>query len=85
MISNKARWAKLAVNHLISNKHEWKNCFIKNNQKILLDLADFTLQELAEPEGNLKNAVSQAMAHTVHMAAKPIKSLELHLYNVSSF
>ena len=35
-------------NHLISNKWEWENYFIKNNtspwQDILLDLADFALQ-----------------------------------------
>ena len=31
--------------HLLSNKREWNNCLIKNNQEILLDLADFALQE----------------------------------------
>ena len=35
-------------NHLISNKRKWDNCFIKNNQGILLDLADFALQEQTE-------------------------------------
>ena len=35
-------------NHLISNKREWNNCFIKNNQEILLDHADFALQEQPE-------------------------------------
>ena len=43
----KARWptlrASLAINHLISNKHEWNNSFIKNNQDILIDLVDFAL------------------------------------------
>ena len=34
-----------SYNHLISNKREWNNCFIKNNQEIFLDLADFALQE----------------------------------------
>ena len=33
----------VGYNHLISNKHEWNNCFIKNNQEMLLDHADFTL------------------------------------------
>ena len=37
-------------NHLISNKHEWNDCFIKKNQEMLLDLADFTLQE--QPQDN---------------------------------
>ena len=32
----------------ISNKHEWNNCFIKDNQKKLLDLVDFALQEQRE-------------------------------------
>ena len=35
-------------NNLISNKREWNNCFIKNNQEMLLDHADFALQEQAE-------------------------------------
>ena len=35
-------------NHLISNKREWNNCFIKNNREILLYLADFALQEQLE-------------------------------------
>ena len=30
----------IANNHLISNKGAWGNCFIENNQEILLDLAD---------------------------------------------
>ena len=28
---------------IISNKRKWNNCFIKNNQEIFLDLADFAL------------------------------------------
>ena len=32
-------------NHLISNKRKWNNCFIKNNQEILLDPTDFAVQE----------------------------------------
>ena len=43
--------ANEARNHLISNNREWNNCFIKNNQDILSDLADFALQE--KPEDNL--------------------------------
>ena len=35
-------------NHLISNKREWNNCVIENNQEMLLDHADFALQEQAE-------------------------------------
>ena len=36
--------------HLISNKCEWNNCFIKNNQEMLPDHADFALQEQAEDD-----------------------------------
>ena len=56
-----------AYNHLISNKREWHNCFIRSNQKILPDLSDFALQEQTEFFG-----------HGV-MADKPqIKYLELN-------
>ena len=61
----------------ISNKREWNNCFIKNNQEILLDRADFALQE--QPENNLKFAISWTWYHASYtMAAQPIKYLELH-------
>ena len=67
----------VGYNHLISNKCEWNNCFIKNNQKMLLDHTDFALQELAED--NLMVAFSWAWYNGSYtMAAKPIKSLELH-------
>ena len=59
------------------NKCEWNNCIIKNNQEILLDLADFALQE--QPEGNLIVAISRAWYNGSYtMAAKPIKYLELY-------
>ena len=35
----------VGYNQLISNKRKWNNCFIKNNQQILLDLTDFAVQE----------------------------------------
>ena len=43
-------------NHLVSNEHEWNNCFIKNNQEIFLDLADFAMEE--QPEDNFMVAIS---------------------------
>ena len=53
------------------------NCFIKNNKEILLNLADFALQE--QLEGNLMVAISRAWYNGSYtMAAKPIKSLQLH-------
>ena len=61
---------------MISNKREWNNCFIENNQEILLDLADFTLQE--QLEDNLMVAISQALYNGSYtIAAKPINFLEL--------
>ena len=64
-------------NHLISNKREWNNCFIKNNHEKLLDLTDFAAQE--QPADNLMVAISQPWYNGSYtMAAKPIKSLELH-------
>ena len=47
---------RAGFNHLISNKREWNNCYIKN-QQILLDFADFAWLE--QPEGNLVDAISQ--------------------------
>ena len=67
------RWLSI----ISSNKREWNNCFIKNNQELLLDRADFALQEQAED--NLMVAFSWAWYNGSYtMAAKPIKSLELH-------
>ena len=43
--SQRGAQRRVVFNHLISNKCEWNNCFIKNNQEILLDFADFPLQE----------------------------------------
>ena len=61
----------------MSNKRQLNNCFIKNNQEILLDLADVTLQE--QQKDNLMVVISQAWYNGSYtMAAKPIKSLELH-------
>ena len=68
---------RVGYNHLISNKHEWNNCFIKTYQEILLDLADFALQE--QPEDNLMVSISRVWYNGSNtMAVKPIKSLELH-------
>ena len=45
--SRRGAQRRVGYNHLISNKREWNNCFIKNNQEMLLDHADFALQEQA--------------------------------------
>ena len=44
---------------IISNKREWINCFITNDFEILLDLADFGLQE--QLEDNSMVAISWAI------------------------
>ena len=59
------------------------NCFIKNNQEILLDLADFSLQE--QPQDNLMVAISWAWYNGSYtMVAKPIKSVEFH-YTITQY
>ena len=73
------RGAKCLVgyNHLISNKREWNNYFIKNHQQILLEFADFAWLE--QPEGNLTDAISWVWYNGSYtIASKPIKTLELH-------
>ena len=75
--SQRGALRRVGYNHLISNKREWNNCFIKNNKEILLNLADFALQE--QLEVNLMVAISRAWYNGSYtMAAKPIKSLELY-------
>ena len=56
--SQRGAYRRVGYNHLISNKREWNNCFIKNNQEIFLDLVDFALQERAED--NLMVAIPRA-------------------------
>ena len=34
--SQRGAWRRVGYNHLISNKPEWSNCFIKNNHQISL-------------------------------------------------
>ena len=46
--SQRGALRRVGYNHLISNKREWNNCFIKNNQEMLLDHANFALQDPAE-------------------------------------
>ena len=74
---------RVGYDHLISNKREWNNCFIKNHQEILLDFADFAWLE--QPEGNLMDAISWVWYNGSYtIAAKPIKTLELH-YSMIQF
>ena len=68
---------RVGYNHLISNKREWNNCFIKNHQQILLDFADFAWLE--QPEGNLMDAISRVWYNGSYtIAAQTFKTLELH-------
>ena len=38
-------YGRVGYNHLISNKREWNNCFIKNAHKISTILPDFICQK----------------------------------------
>ena len=68
---------RVGYNHPISNKREWNNCFIKDYQQILLDFADFAWLE--QPEGNSMDLISRVWYNGSYaIAAKPIKTLELH-------
>ena len=68
---------RVGYNHLISNKREWNNCFIKNHQQVFLDFVDFAWLE--QPQGNLMDAFSRVWYNgSSTIAAKPIKTLELH-------
>ena len=74
---------RVGYNHLISNKRECNNCFIKNHQQILLDFADFAWLE--QLEGNLVDAISRVWYNgSDAIAAKPIKTLELR-YTIIQF
>ena len=54
----------------MSKARSWNNCFVKNNEEILLGLADFNLQD--QPEDNLMVAISWAWYDGSYtMAAKP--------------
>ena len=64
---------RVGYNHLISNKREWNNCFIKNHQQ------DLDFAWLEQPEGNLMDVFAQVWYNGSYtIAAKPIKTLELH-------
>ena len=57
--SQRGAWCRVGYNNLISNKRDWNNnnyYFIKSNQELLLDPANFAMQE---QEDNLKVAISQ--------------------------
>ena len=74
--SQRGALRRVGYNHLVSNKREWNNCFIKNNQEILLDLADFASRTTAR---QFMVAISRTWYNGSYtIAAKPIKSLELH-------
>ena len=62
--SQRGALRRVGYNHLISNKHECHNCFIKNNQEILLNLADFALHE--QPEDDIRVSISRAWYNGSH-------------------
>ena len=50
IVSQRGAQRRVGYKHLISNNHEWENCYIKCNQEILFNLADFALQEQEQLE-----------------------------------
>ena len=61
----------VGYNHLISNKCEWNNCFIKNAHKILRILPDFICK-------NKRFSACFLFWADVYSLLKPITALELH-------
>ena len=53
-------------NHLISNKHEWNNCFIKNAHKISMNLPDFILLEQTGKDKGLQLFTCHTSVKTVN-------------------
>ena len=81
-MAKEARCASLAIIISYPTSVSGIIYFIKNSQEILLDLADFVLQE--QPEDNLVVAISLAWYKGSYtMTAKPIKFLELLCFAVS--
>ena len=56
--SQRSAEGRVSCNHLISNKREWNNSFIKNNQKYCWIFLIFALLE--QPEDNLMVTISRA-------------------------
>ena len=80
MQTDEGRRAHRVGYNLIAIKRERNNYLIKKYQEILPDLADFPLEE--QTEDNLMVVISRAWYNGSYtMAAKPIKSPELPLYN----
>ena len=71
---------QVSFNQSLSNKSEWNDCFIKNKQVILIDFADFIMQERRKDD--FKALISWAWYYgCYHIVAEPIK---LH-YSVIQF
>ena len=52
--------------HLISNKHEWNNCFIKNALKISINLPDFIWLEQTGKDKGLQHFTCHTSIKTVN-------------------
>ena len=77
MIANEALSAELAIIILYPTSVSGIIVLLKTIKKIIQDFADFALQE--QLENNVMVSISRAWFNGSYtMAAKPIKSLELH-------
>ena len=75
--SPEARDAELALTHMAISYPTSVSGKLFYYKKILLNLADFALQE--QPEDSLMVAISRTCYNGSHtMAAEPVKSLRLH-------
>ena len=63
-------------NHLISNKREWNNCFIKNAQKILRILPDCICKNNRFSTCTVYTIFGEHGNGSCTMMAKPIRALE---------
>ena len=63
-------------NHLISNKREWNNCFIKNAQKILRILPDCICKNNRFSACTVYTIFGEHGNGSCTMMAKPIRALE---------
>ena len=83
--SQRGAWRRVVYKHLISNKREWNNCFIKNAHKISRILPDFTskvgkiISLFLIWEDTYSYHIWRPRYNGPYpMMAKPIRALELH-------
>jgi len=89
--STSAHWIWVGYNHLISNKHKWNNCFIKDTAKyreffltLFVKTTNFQLVFNFEQTCTFTIFGERGIICLYTMMAKPIRALELH-YSMIQF